>query len=156
MRRILTTHADPDERPRAEGVSPFRLQLKDDLADIAASITGATVFVMSVAATGEITMLPARLGPLQLLLLIAASLAMGYVILFAAGFHEREVPAPSVFQSSLAEVLLTYSVSAVVSLLLLYLVGDPQTFDSFDSVLASTVVLALPASVGGAAGRLIV
>lgn len=131
-------------------------QLKDDLRDLGATVAGATVFAVSIAPTEEVILITTRLLPWQQLLLMAASLGLCYAILFAAGFQQREVYVPSPFQSPLAETVMCYAVSLLVALGLLYLVGWPGTLAHVSTAAGATVVLGLPAVVGGAAGRLIV
>ena len=135
---------------------PERMQLKQDLRDLAATVGGAAVFSYNLAPTEEITKIAFRLPPWQLLLMMAASLLLCYLIVFAAGFRDRRVYVASPFQSPLAETVMAYAVSLIVAFGLLYLVGMPEARDTSASILSTTVTLGLPAVVGASAGRLII
>lgn len=144
-----------DKGGAGEREDPERRQLKQDVTDLAATVSGATLFAYNVAPTEEIIKIASRLRPFQHLLLMAASLVLCYMILFAAGFRKRRVYVRSVFQSPLAETLMAYAVSLLVAMALLYLVGVPEVTHSAADLVSSTVVLGLVAVVGGAAGRLV-
>lgn len=131
------------------------LQLKQDLRDLAATLVGATVLAMSIAPTEEVVMIASRLPPWHLLVLMAASLGLCYVILFASGFQQQRAYVQSFFQHPSAETLMAYALSLLVAFLLLYLVGSSEATISPSMTVASTVTLGLPAVIGGAAGRLI-
>jgi uncharacterized membrane protein len=77
------------------------------------------------------------------------------VILFASGIKDQPVHVPSLVQSPVAETVLTYSVSLVVALALLWFLGERESVAGAENLLAATVVLGLPTAVGGAAGRLV-
>jgi putative integral membrane protein (TIGR02587 family) len=134
---------------------PERLQLRQDLTDLAATVGGATLFAYNVAPTEEILVISSRLSAWQHLLLMAVSLLLCYTILFAAGFKERRVHVPGPFQSPVAETFMAYAASLLVSFMLLSMVGVPEATDTASAAVAMTVVLGLPAVVGASAGRLI-
>lgn len=134
---------------------PERRQLRQDLTDLAATVGGATVFAYNVAPTEEIVMISSRMSPWRHLAVLGVSLFLCYLILFAAGFQKRRVYVPSPFQSQLAETVMAYAASLVVSFLLLYLVGVPEATSSWPTAVSMTVTLGLPAVVGASAGRLI-
>ena len=136
--------------------SPQDLQLKKDLQEFAAVLAGATVFALNVAPTEEITLIAARLSPLQLLALLGASMLLCYVILFAAEFKAHRVHVKSALQHPLAETILTCAVSLTVAAVLLLLLGERNGLTHPALSVASIVTLGLPAIVGGAAGRLII
>jgi putative integral membrane protein (TIGR02587 family) len=111
----------------------------------------------SVAPTEEVPTLAVRMEYPYLLALIALTLAIGYVIVFASGFdpaakQDRE----HLFQHPATETVLSYLVSLVVSFAVLLLMKQIGTHDPPDYVLTQTLVLGLPAMVGGAAGRIAV
>jgi putative integral membrane protein (TIGR02587 family) len=135
---------------------PQRRQLWQDLKDVAATLSGATLFALNVAPTEEVLLIATRLPAWQHLLLMAASLGLCYLILFASGFQgDRDVPAPSPFQHPAAETIMAYAMSLLVAFVLLNLVGVPETMSSVAAAAQCTVTLGLVATVGGAAGRLI-
>jgi putative integral membrane protein (TIGR02587 family) len=133
-----------------------RLQLRQDLRDLAATVGGAAIFSYNLAPTEEIIKIAFRLTPWQLLIMMAASLVLCYVILFASGFRDRHVFVSSPFQSPLAETVMAYAASLVVAAGLLALVGMPEAMDGPAAIVSSTVTLGLPAVVGASAGRLII
>jgi putative integral membrane protein (TIGR02587 family) len=142
---------DAEDQP-----SPRERQLKRDLQEFAAVLAGATVFALNVAPTEEITLIAARLSPLQLLALLGASMLLCYVILFAAEFKAHAVHVKSALQHPLAETILTCAVSLTVAAVLLLLLGERDGLTHPSFFIASIVTLGLPAIVGGAAGRLII
>jgi putative integral membrane protein (TIGR02587 family) len=141
-----------DEQPE----DPERLQLSQDLRDLGASVAGSTVFALNIVPTEEVLEIATRLSPGHQLLLLAVSVLLCYVILFASGFEEHGVHVPSVFQHPLAETLVASAVSLAVAFVLLWLLGQREALSSPSTVIASTITLGLPAIIGGAAGRLIV
>lgn len=143
------------DKQNNEDNDPERLQLKQDLRDFAAAVGGAAVFTFSLAPTEEILLIAARIPAWQHLILMAASLLLCYLILFAAGFQQRPVHVPSPFQSPLAETAMAYAVSLLTAFILLYLIGTREATSSLAATLATTVTLGLPAVVGASAGRLI-
>ncbi len=131
-----------------------RRQTQQDIRDFSSTIAGAVLFSINLGPTEEVLVIAARLGPEQLLLIVLASLALCYVILFASGIRDQPVHVRSVVQSPAAETILTYSASLAVALGLLWFLGERESVGGFGNLLASTVVLGLPTAVGGAAGRL--
>lgn len=132
-------------------------QIKADLLEAAASIGGAFVFSMNVAPTEEILKIALGLSPLHQLILIGFELLICYLILYASNLGHLEVHVEnSPFQSPIAETLMTVGAALLVSVCLLLLFGFSGTTASAEVFVASVVALALPAVVGGAAGRLAV
>jgi putative integral membrane protein (TIGR02587 family) len=131
-------------------------KLSPTLADLGATILGAAFISLSIAPTDEVPMISSSMTPTSLLVLMAASLATSYAIVFAAGFSGQDDrhTDEGAFQRPLAETLVSYLVALVVSALLLWLFqrGDAPWSD----LLTRVVVLGFPAAVGGAAGRLAV
>ena len=127
------------------------------LNDLGATAIGAAFIASNVAPTEEIPMLAARMEYWHLLALIGLTLITGYVIVFASGFdpaakRDRE----HLFQHPATETTLSYLVSLMVAfgaLALMKQIGPdhPPAF-----ILTQTLVLGLPAMIGGAAGRIAV
>jgi uncharacterized membrane protein len=93
----------------------------------------------------------------HLLALIGLTLVIGYIIVFASGFdpaakRDRE----HLFQHPITETSLSYLVSLAVSLAVLLVTKQVGADDPPAFVLTLTLVLGLPAMVGGAAGRIAV
>ncbi len=144
-------------RPDFKGLTDEQKQLRADLNDWAATLTGAFVFSFNIAPTEEVVLIALALSPGQLLTLLAASVVMAYVILYAAGFKEHTVyEKDSLFQSPFAETAMTVTGAVLVAGLLLLLIGRPEALGSPSAFIASVIALGFPAVVGAAAGRLIV
>jgi uncharacterized membrane protein len=107
------------------------------------------------APTEEILMISARLSAWQHLAIVGASMFLGYLILFAAAFKEREVHVRSWFQRPGVETVMAYAVALVVAFVLLQLVGVSEVKGNAVVATQAAVVLSLPAMVGAGAGRLI-
>jgi putative integral membrane protein (TIGR02587 family) len=130
--------------------------LSPTLADLGATILGAAFISLSIAPTDEVPMIASAMTPTAMLVLIAASLATSYAIVFVAGFANQEArhAHEGAFQRPLAETLVSYLVALVVAALLLWLFQRGLT--PWTDFLTRVVVLGFPAAVGGAAGRLAV
>ncbi|MDP8949628.1 MAG: TIGR02587 family membrane protein [Actinomycetota bacterium] len=128
------------------------------LKDMGATAVGATFVGSTVAPTVEIPLLAAELGRLHELALIAVSLIISYMIVFASGFTTQPKPREdrSLLQRPVPETLLAYVVSLLVALVALYLFDRVEIGDPVGQVVSGTLVLGLPAAVGGAAGRVAV
>jgi putative integral membrane protein (TIGR02587 family) len=126
------------------------------IADFGATIIGAIFLAFSIAPTDEVPTLAADLDYPHALALIALSLLLTYVIVFASGFglgqHEQQGP----FQSPLTETVLAYVLSLLVALVALALFDRIEWGDPLGEIVTMVLVLGLPAAVGGAAGRLVV
>ena len=102
-------------------------------------------------------MLTSALGTIGVLGVMAFSLVVSYVIVYEAGFgdEEKRRQERGVLQHPLTETAVSYVVAlAIAALMLLFfggLAGAPASW-----ALQQTVVLGLPAAIGGAAGRLAV
>ena len=121
-----------------------------------ATAMGATVVALTLAPTQEIPLIASGLGYPRLLVLVGASLALSYLIVFASNFVATEAREEhrGGLGNPLAETALAYVISVAMAAGMLWVyqllgVGDPA-----DRWVSYALVLALPASVGGAAGRL--
>jgi putative integral membrane protein (TIGR02587 family) len=126
------------------------------VADFGATIIGAIFLGFSIAPTDEIRLLAAKLDYSHQLALIGLSLVLTYVIVFASGFGVGQHEQKGAFQSPLTETVLAYVLSLLVALVSLYLFDRIEPVDPLGQIVAMVLVLGLPASVGGAAGRLVV
>src|SRR5829696_5638885 len=124
------------------------------VADFGATLIGAVFLSFSIAPTDEVPLLAAGLDYAHALALIALSLLLTYIIVFASGFgtgqHEQQGP----FQHPLTETLLAYLLSLLVALVALFLFDRIEWCDPLSEILTMVLVLGLPAAIGGAAGRL--
>ena len=146
-------HAGRDGRTPED---PEREQLRADLRDASAALAGATVFALNIAPTEEVLLISSRLASWQLLVLLCFGVALCHLILFASGFEEHVVHVRSLFQNVYVETLLTCAIALLVAAGLLWLLGEPGALSNPSSAVAAVVTLGLPATVGAAAGRLIV
>jgi putative integral membrane protein (TIGR02587 family) len=128
------------------------------LNDIAATFVGAMFIGFAIAPTEEIPMLAAGINAANLIEIIALSMFASYVIVFASGFDRthRDADVGGIFQRPFSETMLCLLVSLVAAALLLYGFGQIQAGDPIHSMLVKTIVLGVPASIGGAAGRVVV
>lgn len=130
--------------------------LSDDLADLGATALGATFIALSIAPTDEVPLIGSTMTPAWLLIVVAASLAVSYGIVFVAGFagQERRHGQDGPLQHPLTETIVCYLVALGVAAFLLWVFqrgAEPPA-----DLLTRMVVLGLPAAIGGAAGRLAV
>ncbi len=134
-----------------------RVNLRDALADFDAALIGAVLIAFSIAPTEEVPLLASSLPPLWLLLIMAASLGLSYAIVFASGFADRaERRQRGLLFSPLTETLVAYLVALVASVAMLVLFQQLNPSDPWPEWLSNTLVLGLPASIGGAAGRILI
>jgi putative integral membrane protein (TIGR02587 family) len=128
---------------------------------LAATVVGAVFISMAIAPTDEIPMLAAGLGAARLVALIGLSLLLSYLIGYVSGFDPEQGPNQShgIFRTPMTVTAVTYLVSLLVAfgaLLVFAHISPGDLPSSLPNALALTVVLGLPASIGGAAGRLVV
>lgn len=124
------------------------------LADIGATAIGGVFIGLSIAPTVEVEMIAAGITSWHLFGLISLSLLLSYLIVFASGFDVASPPGP--FQHPFTETILSYVISLVVAFLMLLLFERIVLDDPFNDIVRQTVVLALPVSIGGAGGRLVI
>ena len=123
-----------------------------------ATALGATVIALTLAPTYEIPLIAIGLGYPQLLGMVGASLVISYMIVFASNFVATEARQEhrGGFNAPVVETTIAYMISLVMAGGMLWLYQLIDLNDSPDLWVSYIVVLGLPASVGGAAGRLAV
>jgi putative integral membrane protein (TIGR02587 family) len=124
------------------------------LNDVGATVVGGVLVSIGIAPTDEGTMLASDLDYIHLTAIVLLSLLLSYGIVFASGFDVGNGPGP--FQRPVTETLLSYLVSLIVSGTVLYLLDAIDSGTPPQLALAMIVVLTLPATIGGAAGRLVI
>jgi putative integral membrane protein (TIGR02587 family) len=134
----------------AAAMSPWRAFFTD----VGATIIGGIFVGFSIAPTEEVPMLASELYYFHLIALIAFSLVMSYGIVFASGFDEASPG--GLFQRPFTETMLAYVVSLAISLVVLYLFDQIELGDPLLSIFEQTLVLGVPTTIGGAAGRLVI
>jgi putative integral membrane protein (TIGR02587 family) len=126
------------------------------LSDAGATSLGAIFLAFSIAPTDEVSLLAVELTPKHQIALIGLSLLLSYMIVFVSGFSSRSHKQPGPFQLPITETAFSYSLALVVAFGALLLFDRVELADPPEHILALVIVLGLPASVGGAAGRLAV
>lgn len=131
-------------------------QLNATLADVGATVIGSIIIAFNIAPTDEIPMLAAAASPFWLLMVIVASLVISYGIVFAANFADQQerIQQQGIFQDPISETLMSYLVSLAATALMLWFFQRLGFDDPWQMWLSYTLLLGLPATVGGAAGRL--
>lgn len=128
------------------------------LVDVGATLLGAVFIAFNIAPTDEVPMLTAAMSPAWICGVVAVSLLVSYGIVFAAGFGSQEDRRRSagIIQHPITETVFCYLLALVAAAFMLWFFQRWEPGDPFDMVLHQTIVLGLPAAVGGAAGRLVV
>ncbi|MDM9379920.1 TIGR02587 family membrane protein [Chlorogloeopsis sp. ULAP01] len=127
-------------------------------ADIGATVIGAIVIAFNIAPTDEIPMLAAAVPPPWLLAIMAASILISYAIVFEAGFsnQQKRKQQQGIFQRPISETIASYLISLLAAALMLWFFQKLTLSDPWTMWLNHTLLLGLPATIGGAAGRLAV
>jgi putative integral membrane protein (TIGR02587 family) len=141
--------ADNSSKSRQNG-------LRATFDDLGATLIGATVIAFNIAPTDEVSMLAAAISPPWLLAMIAASLIISYGIVFQAGFSDQQKrrQQKGIFQRPSSETIMSYLVSLLASAFMLWFFQKLTFGDPWRMWLEHTLLLGLPATIGGAAGRL--
>ncbi|HEY9700219.1 MAG TPA: TIGR02587 family membrane protein [Trichocoleus sp.] len=128
------------------------------LADVGATLVGSIIIAFSIAPTDEVPMLAAATSPPWLLAMLIISLVLSYLIVFAAGFttQQRRLQQQGLFQRPITETVLSYLLSLGAAVLMLWFFQRLDFQDPWISWLEQSMLLGLPATIGGAAGRLTV
>ena len=126
------------------------------LADAGATALGAVIIAAAISPTDEIPMIASTLSSSGLLAIIASSLLISYIIVFEANFGSQTIrrSQPGLFQSPISETLASYLIALLISVLMLSIFQLLRAEDPFSQKVSYTIILGLPAAIGGAAGRL--
>jgi putative integral membrane protein (TIGR02587 family) len=138
--------------------SHVKNELNGTVADVGATLIGGIIIAFSIAPTDEVPMLAASTSGPWLLALMAASLLISYIIVFVANFsnQKRRQQQQGIFQHPFSETVISYLVSLIAASLMLWFFDKLDLSDPWSTWLSYTIVLGLPTTVGGAAGRLAV
>ena len=149
-RHLMGGGAPSDNEDAAAGEEPGG----STVGDLGAALVGAVFIALSIAPTDEVPMIASALTPVWVLALMAASLAVSYAIVFVAGFsnQERRQQQKGALQRPITETAVCYLIALVAAFALLWMFQ--RGMRPWPDLLTQTVVLGLPAAVGGAAGRL--
>jgi putative integral membrane protein (TIGR02587 family) len=131
-------------------------ELHATLSDVGATLIGSTIIAFNIAPTDEVPMLAAAIPVPWLLGIIAISLLVSYGIVFEAGFtkQERRMQQQGLFQRPSGETVAAYLISLAAAAVMLWFFQQLHFSDPWSMWLRYTLVLGLPATIGGAAGRL--
>lgn len=141
---------------RSKRFFPKEDNLNETVADIGATLIGAMIIAFSIAPTDEVTVLVSAISGFWLLLTVLISLMVSYGIVFQANFTrqgQRRLQT-GLFQSPLSETLFSYIVSLLAAALMLSFFRQIDLSAPWDLAFRQVLVLGLPATIGGAAGRL--
>jgi len=130
--------------------------LNETLADIGATLVGALIVAFSIAPTEEVpTLVGAVQGP-WLLVIVLVSLGISYIIVFQANLTRQQARQmqQGLFQSPMSETVMSYLVSLVAAAVMLTFFQQFSWSTPWGVVFRHVLVLGLPATIGGAAGRL--
>jgi putative integral membrane protein (TIGR02587 family) len=127
----------------------------DFWAQVVISLCGAVLFAANVAPTEEILMIGVEISSERLLMLAIISMIFGGLILFYSNFigAERFTRTRSAF-TIISGTIITYAVALISSTAILWFFGRLDDVAPITSI-AQIVVLALPATLGASAGRLL-
>jgi putative integral membrane protein (TIGR02587 family) len=136
---------------------PDKANLNETLADIGATLIGSVIIAFNIAPTDEVSMLSAAISPPWLLAIMAASLILSYGIVFQAGFtnQKKRSQQRGIFQRPMSETIMSYLVALAAAALMLRFFHQLSFDDPGSMWLSYTIILGLPATIGGAAGRLV-
>ncbi|MBG1267663.1 TIGR02587 family membrane protein [Nostoc sp. WHI] len=155
-----TRNSNAEEGQASDQVNNTTKNKEDELhatfADVGGTLIGATIIAFNIAPTDEITMLAAAASPPWQLAMIATSLLISYGIVFQAGFSDQQKrkQQKGIFQEPLSETIMSYLVSLLAGAFMLWFFQKLTFSDPWTMWLDRTLILGLPATIGGAAGRL--
>lgn len=147
---------DPENTTAGGGAGAGRKASGNSTANVVVlSLCGAVLLAANVAPTEEVVVLGTEASPLRLLLTMAASIAIAAVTLFFSEFHgSHHLRADRSVRLVMLGCVIAYSVALLSSAGLLWFFGR---FDDASAlvIVGETVMLAFPATIGAAAGRLL-
>lgn len=123
-------------------------------AELFLMIVGALFLALNLAPTEEVALIALRVGPLQTVALLVASLILMHALVYAVGFAGQEEhgrPVLAFFHFTLAG----YGLVLLTCLHVLWLMGRTDGLGPHE-IAALVVVLGIPAGLGAAAARLLV
>jgi putative integral membrane protein (TIGR02587 family) len=154
LARTLLGEKGEGTAPTPDAENPWTADAKD----LGVTVAGGVFLAYSMAPTEEVLILAMHAQWPTWLAAMALSIGLSYIMIFHANFigQYRRQTTQGILQSKWGETVVTYAVSLMVSACLIWFLGFDIESASWGEWLAMTVMLGLPASVGGAAGRLIV
>lgn len=148
--------AEPEpERPPANNPPTAESMWRGTLLDAGATGLGAMALAFGSGPSDEVRVVAYALTPAGLLVVVAASLIISYLIVFEAEFRGQKArrERPGVFQSPIGETVFSYLLSLIFAAAVLWFFQSVGGATPWDVWLRFTIVLGFPATIGGAAGR---
>lgn len=144
---------DPEAGEQEQKPSAWRVTFND----VGATMAGGLFVGFSIAPTDEVWLIASELRLGHQLALIAFSLLITYLIVFESAFSARRVKSDNevLFQQPFTETVMAYATSLLLSGIILVLLQQLSLADPFAHSLNKVLVLGLPVTIGGAAGRLV-
>jgi len=121
--------------------------------DIGITIVGGLFICIGIVPTDEAQLLAAELDQAHLIILMLATLIVSYVIVFATQADAR-IPEVA-YHRAFPETMISFVVSLFIATTTLFLLGRLEFDDPMAWNLSLAIVMAFPATIGGAAGRLV-
>ena len=162
-RSLLSGDAETDLDENSDSAQPNSrdgrsIVWKYTLADLSATAIGALFIAFNIAPTDEVEMLAASASSGWLLIVMATSLIVSYGIVFASNItnYQERLRQPGLFQTPQGETVISYLFSLLIGMLMLWFFQKISINDPWFIWLRYSIIIGLPASIGGAAGRLTV
>ncbi|MGB7085333.1 MAG: TIGR02587 family membrane protein [Phormidesmis sp.] len=130
--------------------------LNETVTDIGATLVGAIIIAFSIAPTDEVSMLVAAVDGPWLLIMVIVSLVLSYGIVFQADFirQGQRRSQQGLFQGPISETAFAYLISLLAAALMLGFFRKIDLGGPLELAFRQVLILGLPATIGGAAGRL--
>ncbi len=131
--------------------------LNETISDISATLLGSVVVAFSISPTDEVTVLVSAIHGPWLMAIVLISLLLSYSIVFQANFTrqgQRRLQ-EGLFQGPLSETVFSYLLSLLAAGLMLSFFQKLDFTAPWDIAFRQVLILGLPATIGGAAGRLV-
>lgn len=153
-----TKSANPEQLPASRSIQRFfpANNLNETFADIGAALVGALIVAFSIAPTEEVPTVVGAVNGAALLAVVLVSLGISYIIVFEANFTRQQARQmqQGLFQSPLSETVMAYLVSLLAAAVMLCFFQQIDLMTPWGVAFRHILVLGLPATIGGAAGRL--
>lgn len=122
------------------------------------ALGGAEFFAFTFSSTEEITIIGIEVTWWHVLLIMLLSLITTYSMVFYADFKGTHGPREPqrILETPFGETIAAYALALITSVVILFLVGRLSINDSLNTIMFQSIVLGFPASLGAAAGRLII
>ncbi|MDX2215063.1 MAG: TIGR02587 family membrane protein [Oculatellaceae cyanobacterium bins.114] len=158
-RQLLSSGSDDDsDNPSESPQSNSKPEINATLSDIGGTLIGSIFIAFNIAPTDEVAMLSSAVSAPWLIAIIVTSLLISYGIVFEANFSDQKkrMQQRGIFQRPLSETVMSYLVSLAAAAVMLWFFDRLSFDDPWTMWLSYTLILGLPATIGGAAGRLAV